>query len=187
MVCHEGFRYCLMFFSSLDFPAGALNDTANCQCCVDPLGLLGSLNERIYINCLVEYLTHSKHWISFFSNILPFFFLKKGCTVMLLRITKEMNILSFIFEIQLVIDSCFQAKTTEIYVTPLNLKHNSYQIYKFSFPMGNTCLLSLHSCCQLFFVPWSSCLIIKFSPEARNHICAEWDYGERLDSCISGV
>lgn len=50
-----------MFFSFLDFPAGALNDTANCQCCVDPLGVLGSLNERIYINCLVDYLTHSKH------------------------------------------------------------------------------------------------------------------------------
>lgn len=53
--------------------------------------------------------------------------------------------------------------------------------------MGNTCPLSLHSFCQLFFVPCSSCQIIKFNPEARNHICAEWDLRDRLDSCISGV
>lgn len=73
------------------------------------------------------------------------------------------------------------------YATPLNLKRNFYQIYKFIFPMGNTCPLSLHSFCQLFFVPCGSCQIIKFSLEARNHICAEWDHGERLDGCISGV
>lgn len=52
--------------------------------------------------------------------------------------------------------------------------------------MGNTCPLL---CLTL---PTVLCSLqqlsnYKINPEARNHICAEWDLRDRLDSCISGV